>query len=168
MNERTNKSQKTNMLATRRAIHTSWSIVVLFCLTGTRQEALVDKTWMAEQQQQEEWASSSLLTTLCRGQCVQDCRNYITPLHQCYNGRELFPSDPSWSEFDILDTIIMSNDDGNDDSSLERFIFDSTDKSCRNVVDYFVLPTNTCVGPFGAPRPWGTFTIIEAVAEGIQ
>ncbi len=57
--------------------------------------------------------------------------------------------------------------------SLKRRFFDSVDGTCRGnpsgsgddddggEEDAFVLPFDVCVGPFGPPRPWGTFTLLD-------
>lgn len=70
--------------------------------------------------------------------------------------------------------------------SMKRSFYKSQDGTCSNVVqsqevlevlergyyydnfatlmqddDYFVLPFDKCVGPFGAPRPWGKFTLVQ-------
>ena len=70
--------------------------------------------------------------------------------------------------------------------SMKRSFYQSQDGSCSNVVktqevlemlergyyydnfatlmqddDYFVLPFDKCVGPFGPPRPWGKFTLVQ-------
>ena len=102
---------------------------------------------------------------------LNGCKTYTTPLDKCYNAKNLFPNDPSWSEFDIYDTLSMK--------SLKRTFYKSSDGSCSNMIkleellenydnfaeqmndDYFVLPFDQCVGPFGAPRPWGKFTLVQ-------
>lgn len=155
------------MIPTRRELTHTWPLAILFFVTGAKWfEAFADETLNAAHDEIAALFQRLLTTTLCRGQCVQDCRTFVTPMHQCYNGKQLFPVDPSWSTFDILDIAVAMADNDNENAneiSFERFIFDSTDATCRgNVVDYFVLPTDTCVGPFGEPRPWGTFTIVDA------
>lgn len=80
---------------------------------------------------------------------------YLTPLDFCYNGQDLFPNDPSWSGFDVLDTL-------GEDGFLHRSIFSSTDQSCENATDELMIDLNICVGPFGAPYPWG---ILEAMSS---
>ena len=134
---------------------------------------------------QESAASNqSVITTMCEA-CesaddasalisdsnLNGCKTYTTPLDKCYNAKNLFPNDPSWSEFDIYDTLSMK--------SLKRTFYKSSDGSCSNMIkleellenydnfaeqmndDYFVLPFDQCVGPFGAPRPWGKFTLVQ-------
>eukprot|EP00586_Coscinodiscus_wailesii_P023797 CAMPEP_0172502152 /NCGR_PEP_ID=MMETSP1066-20121228/157160_1 /TAXON_ID=671091 /ORGANISM="Coscinodiscus wailesii, Strain CCMP2513" /LENGTH=46 /DNA_ID= /DNA_START= /DNA_END= /DNA_ORIENTATION= len=34
-------------------------------------------------------------------------------------------------------------------------------KTCEDRTDKVMIPFNQCVGPFGDPRPWGTFLLIE-------
>ena len=107
-----------------------------------------------------------LQTVLCQDFCEKDCRSFLTPLNQCYNAKRLFPTDPSWSQFDMLDELI-----GDDDtlSSFRRMIFETTDGACGSAdFDSFVLPADgSCVGPFGKPRPWGNFSVIEVVREEV-
>ena len=98
-----------------------------------------------------------LNTTLCTDKCQSDCKSYTTPLNRCYNGQHLFPNDPSWSPFDLLDAVVCQ--------TLVRTIFEaSSNSSCQssNADDHFSIPLDTCVGPFGKPRPWG---ILEAIVE---
>ena len=108
-----------------------------------------------------------LQTTLCHGKCVEDCQTFETPLGACYNAQQLFPNNPSWSAYDLLDvipahvaTVPSIHRDDDPDEFFYRYIFDSNDASCRGTVtDSFVLPTDICVGPFGEPRPWGNFSL---------
>lgn len=92
--------------------------------------------------------------TLCRDRCQKDCKSYLTPLGICFPSDSLFPNDPSWSGLDILDVIVGG-------TTLHRTIFPTQDGSCANddddSSDSFNIPLEECVGPFGAPRPWGTF-----------
>lgn len=143
------------------------SIVLLLLAVSTAQEPAAP--------------SQSVITTMC--QVCNDssestgCQTYTTPLNTCYNAQTLFPDDPSWSAFDIFDTISMK--------SMKRTFYKSGDGSCSNVVkvqevletvenrgfyydnlatqedDYFILPFDECVGPFGPPRPWGKFTLVD-------
>ena len=95
---------------------------------------------------------TSLNMTLCKDKCTSDCKTYITPTNECFNSGELFPKDPSWSGLDILDVVICQ--------TLVRTIFDSADGSCKSSdSDRFQIPLEECVGPFGQPRPWGTFSL---------
>lgn len=131
-----------------------------------------------QQYQQQQVTSSLLQTTLCADRCESDCVVYKTPWMTCYNGQHLFPSDPSWSEWDILDIPLVStvmttpssissgkkDDDINASplvlvASFRRFFFSTQNASCINTpTDIYTLPLNACLGPFGAPRPWGNFT----------
>ena len=99
--------------------------------------------------------SRMLLTTLCSDKCTRNCRHYQTPFQQCYNGHSLFPNDSSWnSTVDSLDTPINA-------THFQRMFFEQG-QSCRgNATDGFELPYDTCVGPFGAPRPWGSFQLLQ-------
>lgn len=90
---------------------------------------------------------------------TQGCQAYITPLNTCYNAQVLFPNDDTWGKIDIYDTMIMRD--------VKRVFYESTDGSCVGkendgdvVEDYFMLPLDECVGPFGPPRPWGKFSLL--------
>ena len=97
-----------------------------------------------------------LNSTLCKGRCVDDCKSYVTPLGQCFNGQSLFPDDASWGVYDVSD-VVLSND------SFRRQFFGSKDGTCTGeATDSFILPIQECVGPFGAPRPWGHFSFVDA------
>lgn len=96
---------------------------------------------------------------LCDDYCNipnRTCVRYITPVVKCYNGQSRFPNDTSWSVYDIRDTVKSNR------TTFVRKIYFSKDGSCRNQTDIFVLPFDECVGPFGKPRPWGTFHLICA------
>ena len=68
---------------------------------------------------------------------------------------------------DIYDEMIMNN--------LKRTFYESEDGSCAgrgedsasavpqpvDGDDSFVIPFDACVGPFGPPRPWGKFTLLD-------
>jgi hypothetical protein len=95
-------------------------------------------------------------TTTCSfrsnsGFCSGDCKTYLTPSAKCYNPASLFPGDPQWGPFDVLDNCVMSNSL----IQVNRSFYLSTDGTCTNRTDGFVLPTIECIGPFGSPRPWG-------------
>ena len=58
-------------------------------------------------------ANLMLNTILCRDRgCSDECQTYLTPVNACFNGLSLFPDDPSWSEYDILDTFVCLERDG--------------------------------------------------------
>jgi hypothetical protein len=98
---------------------------------------------------------SWLNSTLCEGRCVDNCKSYVTPLGQCFNGQSLFSGDPSWGVYDMNDAV-LSND------SFRRQFFASKDGTCTGEsTDFFLLPIRECVGPFGAPRPWGEFSFVD-------
>ena len=111
--------------------------------------------------------------TMCQdNKCHWDCQIYVTPLDSCFSSANLFPNDPSWSDgWDILDTTR-----GNEEeeavgraapTTLHRLIFSSKNGTCvgHNPPDSFDIPLDFCVGPFGAPRPWGTFELLPALVE---
>jgi hypothetical protein len=45
--------------------------------------------------------------------------------------------------------------------TLERTLFSSRDGSCQTPTGHFEVPLGICVGPFGDPRPWGSFRVVE-------
>jgi len=99
-----------------------------------------------------------LNTTLCQDYCKSGCVSYMTPLFECYSPLQLFPNDSSWGENDLLDAnVTFSAGDGL--ITFTRSFFLSTDGTCGGVPESQTLPLNECVGPFGAPRPWGTFEL---------
>ena len=60
-------------------------------------------------------ANLMLNTLLCKDRgCSDECQTYLTPVNTCFNGLTLFPDDPSWSEFDMLDAYVCSKRDGGD------------------------------------------------------
>jgi hypothetical protein len=95
-------------------------------------------------------------TELCKEFCLENatCITYETPVSECYNAQFLFPDDPSWGPYDVKDDLL-------DNLNFARKIYSSTDRRCGDQTDYFELPFNECVGPFGPPRPWGTFELIK-------
>eukprot|EP00929_Paragymnodinium_shiwhaense_P113081 TRINITY_DN81349_c0_g1_i1.p2 TRINITY_DN81349_c0_g1~~TRINITY_DN81349_c0_g1_i1.p2 ORF type:complete len:169 (-),score=16.60 TRINITY_DN81349_c0_g1_i1:296-802(-) len=74
------------------------------------------------------------------------------PLDTCFNPRKLWPASKSeaWGASDVLDQC-------NAGVSVLRTFYDSTDGSCSGIRDTYTLPLGVCLGPFGAPRPWGVF-----------
>ena len=114
-----------------------------------------------------------LKTLLCEDRgCSDACQSYVTPINKCYNGQELFPDDPSWGEYDVLDTYVClegvyggdggctTSADLNGSSSFKRTFFASQGSSCSEQTDEFdEVPLDECIGPFGDPRPWGRFEI---------
>ena len=100
--------------------------------------------------------------TLCVDQCSLNCKSYLTPLSECYNSQILFPNDPSWSGYDVFDTVICQ--------TLVRAIFKTSNGSCTASTsdDRFQIPMNECVGPFGKPRPWGMFSLFPGSAEQLD
>lgn len=99
-----------------------------------------------------------LETVLCVDKCLTGCKAYTTTIGVCYNGQQLFPEDPSWSTFDIFDTLV-------DASTIQRSFFATTNSTCgAEPADGFSLPMNVCIGPFGEPRPWGRLILLQASA----
>ena len=142
----------------------------LFCLVGGASLVAADGPPPADPQKAKQINTLMCTSESCDGADEQTpgCKQYTTPLNQCYNAKNLFPNDPSWSEFDIFDEMRMKN--------LHRTFYKSTDGSCagreestKNIVpqpvdeedDSFILPLDTCVGPFGPPRPWGKFSLVS-------
>eukprot|EP00978_Attheya_sp_CCMP212_P035555 scaffold155359_cov52-Attheya_sp.AAC.2 len=95
--------------------------------------------------------------------CSDDCVTYETPLNTCFNGEILFPNDPAWGKYDIFDRPMK---DGSD-TQFHRYFFTTTDGTCEGNSqkdppsdDIYTLPLEECVGPFGEPRPWGSFEFV--------
>ena len=103
--------------------------------------------------------------TLCVDKCAgYDCKSYITPINECYSSSRLFPNDPSWSGKDVYDTISICRT-----QTLTRTIYDTENGTCHSsnsTGDKFHIPLNECVGPFGKPRPWGSFRLIQQQQNG--
>jgi hypothetical protein len=99
-----------------------------------------------------------LRSTLCVDACLHDCKEYVTPLGECYNGQILFPNDPSWGDVNIRDNPVVTNGQ----QQLHRRFFPSgNNTSCEQTetTDQFTLDLDVCLGPFGPPRPWGILTV---------
>ena len=107
-------------------------------------------------------------TTLCSTYtivptCSGECKTYLTPLQSCYNAKFLFPNDDSWSDVDIFDQLYFNTT--LDENQLHRTFYTSNDGSCSSDVDYsWIQPFEVCEGPFGYPRPWGKFSLVDATA----
>lgn len=85
---------------------------------------------------------------------------YETPLHRCFNGASLFNNSVDWGDVDIYDEIYSS-------SLLRRTFYASHNSTCDGPVDdTYDLPLDECLGPFGAPHPWGRFSIVVANNNG--
>jgi hypothetical protein len=135
------------------------TLLVAASTIKTKNLRLASRHYQQQQQQQQQHQQSAMLNmTLCVDECRNDCKSYITPLSRCYNPQTLFPNDPSWSPNDVSDTVICQ--------TLTRRIYSkSSNGTCRrhdddDDDDQFVIPLNECVGPFGRPRPWGTFRLV--------
>lgn len=102
----------------------------------------------------QQTSASTLETVLCIDKCFSDCKAYSTPLGFCFNAQKFFPSDPSWSKFDILDELIGK-------VNIKRTIYASSNGTCVQRTDEFVLPLNQCIGPWGEPRPWGKLILLQ-------
>eukprot|EP00580_Thalassiosira_gravida_P015392 CAMPEP_0201667566 /NCGR_PEP_ID=MMETSP0494-20130426/15616_1 /ASSEMBLY_ACC=CAM_ASM_000839 /TAXON_ID=420259 /ORGANISM="Thalassiosira gravida, Strain GMp14c1" /LENGTH=175 /DNA_ID=CAMNT_0048147597 /DNA_START=8 /DNA_END=535 /DNA_ORIENTATION=- len=157
--------------------------ILLLGSSSSLQSAVVMANDDPQQQQQQQLrstpsssqSSKKVRTLMCTTESCTDatvdtpgCKEYTTPLETCYNAQTLFPGDESWSDLDIYDTMMMRN--------LKRTFYESKDGSCggreeeedgHNIPqavdgdDTFILPIGDCVGPFGPPRPWGKFTLLE-------
>ena len=108
--------------------------------------------------------SPMLNMTICKGRCFGDCREYLLPTNACYNPQTLFPNDPSWGQYDVIDEILDSSE-SDPITTFRRTIYPSTNLTCtidgEDPTDVFTIPLNECVGPFGKPRPWGTFQLVQ-------
>ena len=90
--------------------------------------------------------------TLCHDNCVSGCVSYLVPLGTCFSPPQLWPGDPQWGDNDVLDECINA-------SYFRRSFYSSLDGSCVGKTGGFELPIGDCVGPFGKPRPWGSFNL---------
>jgi len=111
-------------------------------------------------------------TTLCSTKDCNDsngeaelvgvCKTYLTPISTCYNAQFLFPNDQSWSDVDILDELHYRPEMKKAPPNLKRTFYTSKDGSCSSDVDYsWTQPFEVCEGPFGLPRPWGKFSLVD-------
>uniref|UniRef100_A0A7S1B1D8 Phospholipase B-like n=1 Tax=Noctiluca scintillans TaxID=2966 RepID=A0A7S1B1D8_NOCSC len=88
--------------------------------------------------------------------CEDVGKVYETPIGLCFSPLTLFPGDPQWGATDILDTVNATH--------LHRSFFASEVGTCQNYTDHFTVPLRACLGPFGSPRPWGTFDVAPSGA----
>lgn len=102
-------------------------------------------------------ATVLLRTELYADFCDDVGASYETNLEDCYNGASLF-NDEDWGDFDIFDAVAS---DDEDIFVLHRTFYDSNSSVCEHPVDYYILPIDECVGPFGKPHPWGRFSLIN-------
>lgn len=92
---------------------------------------------------------------VCSGKCKSDCKLYRPPVDACYSPPLLWPADVQWGRFDTLDRC--------NGTHLDRSFFSSVNGSCTHRTGGFSLPLDTCIGPFGKPRPWGKFSCSRIV-----
>ena len=110
-------------------------------------------------------------TTLCSTQDCNDyngeaeqlnvCKTYLTPISNCYNAKYLFPNDESWGDVDILDELHYRPEMKRAPPELKRTFYTSKDGSCVGVDYSWIQPFEVCEGPFGKPRPWGKFSLVD-------
>ena len=141
--------------------------VVLTCLmpvTNGNEEEETKQEYATEETTKQNFITPKLNMTLCADKCVDDnCIDYITPINECFSSTRLFPNDPSWSGKDVRDIISSQT------QILVRTIFDTENGTCYGSGnDLFRIPLNECVGPFGRPRPWGIFRIIQGQVENLR
>ena len=88
-------------------------------------------------------------TDLCAGD--SDPKVFDVPVGKCFNPQVIFPdSGEVWGKFDVLDDC--------GDYTMTRKFFATTNGTCGgNATDTYRLRYDRCLGPFGAPRPWGVF-----------
>ncbi|GMH54982.1 hypothetical protein TL16_g08828 [Triparma laevis f. inornata] len=80
---------------------------------------------------------------------------FEVPVDTCFSPTELYPdAGDVWGEYDILDTC--------NERGVKRVIFDSKNGTCLNATDTYILQYDKCLGPFGAPRPWGVFECVDS------
>lgn len=99
-----------------------------------------------------------LTTTLCQDYCKTGCISYVTPFDECYNPQKIFPSDESWGNEDVLDANVTFS--ASSTITFDRTFYATLDGTCGGTAESQTLPLNECVGPFGAPRPWGKFEFL--------
>lgn len=92
--------------------------------------------------------------TVCEDKCSENCKAYYVPFEGCFSPPLMFPNDTQWGTSDVLDSRI-------NETFFRRTFYLSNNGNCTIETDHFTLPLNSCVGPFGPPRPWGTFTLQE-------
>mmetsp|Transcript_23201 Transcript_23201/g.72597 ORF Transcript_23201/g.72597 Transcript_23201/m.72597 type:complete len:292 (-) Transcript_23201:14-889(-) len=97
-------------------------------------------------------AARTLNTTMYADECESDPKVYTTPLGACYSPPTLFPGDDQWGSFDARDELAAG--------AVRRAFFDTADGSCGAETDSVRVPLDSCVGPFGKPRPWGTLRVV--------
>jgi len=138
-------------------------------LTIVRADGVIEVSHVTRIESQQE--NRTLITTLCTDKkCSENCTHYDSPVSQCYNGKDLSPStfdDNTTNPFgiyDIVDDVIITN---YDPMAFKRLFFGSTNGTCAgNVTDSFnYIPLDECVGPFGPPRPCGTFHLVDNVDD---
>lgn len=102
-------------------------------------------------------ARRHLNMTLCKDFCEHGCKSYRTPLGECFNPQTMFPGDSSWGESDVMDDNVAFT---RRHVTFHRTFYSSDDATCTGTPDRETLPLYECIGPFGSPRPWGTFVLI--------
>eukprot|EP00312_Isochrysidales_sp_CCMP1244_P039941 CAMPEP_0202756294 /NCGR_PEP_ID=MMETSP1388-20130828/15602_1 /ASSEMBLY_ACC=CAM_ASM_000864 /TAXON_ID=37098 /ORGANISM="Isochrysis sp, Strain CCMP1244" /LENGTH=115 /DNA_ID=CAMNT_0049424145 /DNA_START=11 /DNA_END=355 /DNA_ORIENTATION=+ len=93
--------------------------------------------------------------TVCRSSCSVDCKSYDLPLGVCYSPPLLFPGDPQWGAGDVLDQCDAAA------GILTRTLYSSSGGTCRGGGSPVQVPLDVCVGPFGPPRPSGSFQCLD-------
>jgi hypothetical protein len=92
--------------------------------------------------------------TVCKDKCSGDCKTYYISFNACFSPPMHWPNDPQWGAFDCRDS--------HNGTHFTRDFYGSQSKTCAGVpTDTFTVDLGECVGPFGKPRPWGTFTIAK-------
>jgi len=80
-----------------------------------------------------------------------DSISFSLPVGKCYSPLQLYPeSGDVWGDFDVLDECGALR--------MKRTFYASSDGTCTTETDSYELEYDTCLGPFGLPRPWGVFT----------
>lgn len=88
-----------------------------------------------------------------------DPLTFAVPVGTCFNPRVEFPdaSGDVWGDYDVLDAC--------GERAVTRRFFASANGTCAGEpTDSYELEYDTCLGPFGAPRPWGVFECTRAAA----
>lgn len=126
-----------------------------------------------------------LKTTLYVEKCIgDDFEIYSTPIDECYSGKDSYNTKQNlrtktmdeksisanldfnnpYGEHDIKDELVKQN---GEIVGIQRSFFQSTNSTCTGgITDSFPnIPLDTCVGPFGEPRPWGVLNVINLVGN---
>ena len=76
---------------------------------------------------------------------------YTIPLNKCVNPADQWPGDEQWGSQSFKDSQL-------NELEFNRTFYKDGDSGCSDEPDFVQkLPLRACIGPFGDPRPWGSF-----------